>query len=184
MESYEKVILVDPDYELVQDIINIRTNINTTNTFLDYGEDSEYKHEIDDVREEIANYKESKNKIWKIIQVKNENDGTIRSIGFVLFYLNRLQRRKHVAEFSIGIIKGEQGNRFGDAAIDEAIKLARATGEIKIIKLTVDTTNQKAISLYWRKGFVVCGCLKKSKYVKLDNGKFEYRDEFIMALEL
>lgn len=184
MENDVQIELIDPSIDMVEDIIAIRKNINTSNTFLDYDDESEYETRTDEVKKEVESYKKGNNKIWKIIQVKNITDKTTKNVGFVLFYLSRLKRRKHVAEFSIGIIAGESGNGYGRKSIDNAIKLAKDKG-IKIIKLTVDTKNQRAISLYKSKGFAICGCIKNSKYVYIKNQDiYEFRDEYIMTLDI
>lgn len=181
MKNNEQIELVDPSFEMIEDIINIRKDINTSNTFMDYEDKSEYEKGTDEVKKEIENCKNGK--IWKIIQVKNNTDKTPKNIGFVLFYLNRLKRRKHIAEFSIGIIKDESGKGYGSKSIDKAIELAK-DNDIKIIKLTVDTKNQRAISLYMSKGFIICGCIKNSKYVCIKEDTYEFRDEYIMTLTI
>lgn len=178
MEWYENIELVQPNEGMVDDIIKIRSNINTANDYLDYDNESEYKTMPLEILNEIAENETSKSKIWKIIQVNNGKDNTTKNIGFVLLYLSRLKRRCHVAEFSIGIIDDECHHGYGKEAINKAINLAK-DNKIKVIKLTVDTRNKRAISLYMSVGFVICGFIKNSKFVK-----GEYRDEYLMTLTI
>lgn len=55
MENDVQIELIDPSIDLVEDIISIKKNINTSNTFVDYDGESEYETQTDEVKKEVEN---------------------------------------------------------------------------------------------------------------------------------
>ena len=71
------------------------------------------------------------------------------------------------------------GHGIGSLMLDTLIDWARGTGIVKKINLRVRTDNQRAISLYARKGFANEGTIRKE--MLLDG---RYFDHHWMGLEL
>jgi RimJ/RimL family protein N-acetyltransferase len=85
-----------------------------------------------------------------------EVDGRI--VGFTRCVGNKLSRFKHKAEFGICILNEYQGYRIGRILLEHIINWADEIG-IQKINLTVLETNEKAIRLYEKFGFVKEGLL-------------------------
>ena len=80
-----------------------------------------------------------------------------------------LKRSAHKAEFGLAVLKAFWGYGIGGNLLKETVLWADETGIMKIT-LNVMDTNDKAIYLYKKMGFVSEGILKKDK--QLSDGKF------------
>jgi RimJ/RimL family protein N-acetyltransferase len=88
-------------------------------------------------------------------------------------------RRRHIAEFGMGVEAAYWGQGIGGALLDAAIAWARAGGRLTKINLRVRTDNARAIALYVSRGFVMEGTLSRDLRV---NGV--YFDNHCMGLAL
>ncbi len=95
-------------------------------------------------------------------------------------FLEPLHRNaiSHVADLTMAIHPGWQGKGIGTQLLQALIKQAKASGHIEKIALHVRATNERAIALYTKAGFIQEGRLKK--HVKIN--ATEYIDDILMAL--
>ena len=92
-----------------------------------------------------------------------------RIIGFSRCAGNNLKRTSHKVEFGVCVLKEFWGYGIGQNLLKESIYWADST-EIKKMNLSVLETNEKAIKLYEKYGFVIEGTLKHDKL--LSDGKY------------
>ena len=104
-------------------------------------------------------------------------DGSI--VGCLNFSSGGRKRLRHRGSFGVSVRKHEWGNGIGSILLDTLIEWARYGGLIKKINLQVLTHNERAISLYRRRGFVLEGTITKDLCV---DGV--YYDSHCMGLEL
>lgn len=86
-------------------------------------------------------------------------------------------RRKHAANFGMGVSEAYQGKGVGSALLKAIIDLAFNWLAVTRIELEVYTDNQSAIALYQKMGFVIEGTAKQ--YALKDG---QYVDTHFMAL--
>jgi RimJ/RimL family protein N-acetyltransferase len=99
-----------------------------------------------------------------------------RLVGFSRCEGSDLRRLAHKVEFGIGVLKDYWGYGMGKNLLRESLVWADSTG-IKKVTLNVLETNDRAIALYRRLGFVQEGILKNDK--RLSDGK--YYDTIVMG---
>lgn len=75
-------------------------------------------------------------------------------VGHLGMILNRAPRRKHVGTFGICVHPDAQGKGVGRALMCEMLNMADNWLNIVRLELTVASTNDKAIALYEKTGFV------------------------------
>jgi len=92
-----------------------------------------------------------------------------RIVGFSRCEGSPLKRLAHKVTFGVGVSKEFWGYGIGKALLQESIDWADANG-IRKIALEVLETNEKAIQLYKKMGFLVEGILKNDKC--LADGRF------------
>ena len=88
-------------------------------------------------------------------------------------------RISHNSSLSISVKKEYWGIGIGTLMLSEVIKFAKSTKIISNIHLTVNSTNDRAISLYKKFGFEIIG--EHKNYTKIDN---HYYNEKLMDLSL
>ncbi|MFQ3543848.1 GNAT family N-acetyltransferase [Halobacillus rhizosphaerae] len=103
------------------------------------------------------------NNLFLVSEVNGEIVGYSRCEGKVL------KRSAHKAEFGLAILKAFWGLGIGGNLLRETVHWADEAG-IKKVTLNVMETNDKAINLYKKFGFVIEGILKKDK--QLSDGEF------------
>ncbi len=106
--------------------------------------------EVFDVASErnlIRIYRSSYNRLYLIAFYSTQVIGTLKLAG------NRRKRVAHVAELSIAVKKDFWGLGVGSILMQEAIEWAKEH-EIKRIELTVVDSNERAIKLYKKFGFI------------------------------
>lgn len=112
----------------------------------------------------------------KGIYLVAENDGEI--VGHAFLEPLHLKSVCHVAELSICVHSGWQEKGIGTALMEELIAWAKQSTMIEKIELNVRVSNNRAIALYKKMGFVEEGRLKNR--IKTSQGS--YIDDVLMAL--
>lgn len=125
-----------------------------------------------DIESWIVSHNNNKNEVLYLIETVEES----KVIGHVGLYEIDFRTRK--AEFAI-LIAGEtnQGKGYGSLCINFMIDYAFNELNIRKITLSLLSENERAKSIYKKKGFIQEGYLKEDQY---KNGK--YRDIILMAL--
>ncbi len=83
---------------------------------------------------------------------------------------------RHVGQLGMGVLPQCRGQGVGKALMEKTLAAAKADG-IEKVELEVHASNQAAIALYERRGFIKEGCLCKAR--KIDGS---YDDEILMGL--
>ena len=107
-----------------------------------------------------------------------EPDGRVVGDATVHFYPS--EGRKHIGAFGIFIHDDYQGRGLGSQLTRLMIEIGRLKGLHKMI-LEVFTTNERAIHVYEKCGYVVEGCMKKEIWHYLIK---EFKDVYRMAFYL
>ncbi len=126
----------------------------------------------DEFRTTILKSTQPKSVIYLVAECKEELVGHA--------FLEPLHRSviSHVADLTMAIHPGWQGKGIGTQLLQALIKQAKVSGNIEKIALHVRATNERAIALYTKAGFIQEGQLKK--HVKIN--ATEYIDDVLMAL--
>lgn len=99
-----------------------------------------------------------------------------RLAGYLSVRGGSLRRNKHSAYIVIGILADYQGMGIGSGLFREMESWAKAGVGIVRLELTVMTHNDRAVSLYTKRGFEIEGIKKKSLMVSGD-----WVDEYYMS---
>lgn len=102
-----------------------------------------------------------------------------RIVGCAHAERGTLARTKHAARIGIALDKSCWGQGLGRAILESLLSWLRDLG-VEKVDLTVDTQNQRAISLYMRLGFSISGHDRHER--KMADGT--YRDAYAMTLLL
>lgn len=86
------------------------------------------------------------------VELVAERDGKV--VGHLGMILNRAPRRKHVATFGICVHPDAQGTGVGRDLMSEMLNMADNWLNIIRLELSVASTNDRAITLYQKMGFV------------------------------
>ncbi|MED3985771.1 GNAT family N-acetyltransferase [Peribacillus simplex] len=97
-------------------------------------------------------------------------------IGWIGFQSENRKRMSHKGSFGMMIRKNYRGKGIGKELIEALLEWAEANPFIEKVSLGVFSTNQRAISLYKKMGFVEEG--RKIKEFKMSES--EYVDDIIM----
>lgn len=97
-------------------------------------------------------------------------------VGEIDITIKNFARIKHNGMLTIGILPEYQNQGLGSLFMDQALKFAHER-ELRRIELSVFASNQPALALYKKYGFVVEGLRKN--FLRRDDGSFE--DDVIMA---
>ena len=116
----------------------------------------------------------SKSETGKYIVI--ESNGAI--VGHGLLDPFKLEVTAHAVDLTIAIHEGHQGKGLGKALLSHLIDWAKSNPRIEKIMLHVRSSNESAISLYEKMGFIVEGV--RVKQIKL--GPNSYLDNIAMAL--
>lgn len=104
-------------------------------------------------------------------------DGQI--VGSLNFSGGKRPRTRHTGELGMSVRKSFWSLGIGSKLMDALIAWARESSVVTKLNLRVRTDNDRAISLYLRKGFIVEGTIRRDFHV---NGK--YFDHYWMGLEV
>ena len=97
-------------------------------------------------------------------------------VGWCDIVRKSMEGFRHAGRMGMGLLPGYRGAGLGRQLLTETLDAARAIG-IERVELEVFASNESAIALYKKMGFVVEGIKKRAR--KLDG---EYDDDLIMAL--
>lgn len=100
-------------------------------------------------------------------------------VGVLTFAAGTRSRTQHVGNFGTSVLKKHWGQGIGARLLDVLIDWAKNGQVIKKINLTVRVDNQRAIALYFKKGFEIEGMLKNEMYIA-----GQYYDLYSMGLML
>ena len=114
----------------------------------------------------------------KGIYLVAEREGKI--VGHAFLEPLHLKSICHVAQLSIGVHHGWQEKGIGTALMEELIAWAKQATSIEKIELNVRASNNRAIALYMKMGFVEEGRLKNR--IKVNEN--HYIDDVLMALDI
>ncbi len=89
-------------------------------------------------------------------------------IGTLSLFGGPYRRTSHVAALGMGVLRSWWGHGVGSAMMEEALQWARTNPLVEKLNLQVYHTNERALALYRKFGFVQEGCLRKD--VRLDDG--------------
>lgn len=99
-----------------------------------------------------------------------------RIVGSVTFLFSERIKTKHIAQiFGVYVVPDFRGRGVGRMLLEKALDLIRKNGEVVKVRLTVNTKQIPALTLYKSLGFSVVGELKKELKIG-DN----FHDELIM----
>ncbi|WP_349730236.1 GNAT family N-acetyltransferase [Peribacillus frigoritolerans] len=133
------------------------------------------------VSEEFNNTPEQQ-RDWIRTLLENERETIIVAeingevIGWIVFQSENRKRMSHKGSFGMMIRKNYRGKGMGKELLKALLEWAEANPFIEKVSLGVFSTNQRAISLYKKMGFVEEG--RKIKEFKMSER--EYVDDIIM----
>ena len=99
-------------------------------------------------------------------------------VGWCDIVRRSMEGFRHAGRMGMGVVPDYRGSGIGRLLLTETLEAARSIG-IERVELEVFASNEVAIALYRKLGFVVEGIKKRAR--KLDG---EYDDDLIMALFL
>ena len=121
---------------------------------------------------------------WDVIigEIKKRNSLIIvaqindRVVGMAHLAKGKLPKNRHVGFLGISILKDFRGNGIGSAMMDYMMEWASTQEGLEKISLTVFSTNNVAINLYKKFGFITEGRMKR--HFKIEG---KYIDDVAMA---
>jgi RimJ/RimL family protein N-acetyltransferase len=146
--------------------------VSAESPYLTFGPD-EFEFTEAEERAFIADSQAAQNRLFIL--------GSVGSsiVGLLNFSGGRRPRIRHCGEFGISVRKAWWGQGVGSLMLDALIAWARETGLVTKINLRVRTDNERAISLYGRKGFVREGTVSRDMQIA-----GTYFDNYMMGLRL
>ncbi|HHX11771.1 MAG TPA: GNAT family N-acetyltransferase [Clostridiales bacterium] len=172
LKSGETLILRQPIEEDAMNMIEYLNIVGGESDNLLFGKD-EFRLSVEQEKEYIKKIHQDPNMLMLLGIINNTvvSIAEIRSLG--------RKRIAHNSEVAISVIKEYWGIGVGSAVMEELISFAKEHEVIKNISLSVKASNERAIKLYERFGFLQVGSHKD--YFNI-NG--EYDDDYIMDLYL
>ena len=116
-----------------------------------------------DTKEQI-DYFLQKKFLWLVATYQEKIIGEIDIIPY------QAVKTKHVAKLTIGILPNFQSLGLGSKLMENALKWAKAN-RLERIELFVFASNEKAINLYKKFGFIIEG--ERKNFIKLANNAYE-----------
>jgi RimJ/RimL family protein N-acetyltransferase len=155
-----------------RDVLDYIQDISGESDFLSFGPG---EFELSEAEEEdfLRRCRDSDNQLYIVGLIAD------RIVSTLVFSAGRRPRVRHSGEFSMSVRQPYWGLGIGSLMLDTLVEWARATRIVTKIDLRVRTDNQRAITLYKRKGFVIEGTIRRAIF--LDG---EYFDHNWMGLEL
>jgi RimJ/RimL family protein N-acetyltransferase len=146
--------------------------ISNESDFLSFGP-GEFGFSEDQERQLIQQYHAASNQLFIAGCLGDE------CVSLLSFTGGNRPRNRHTGEFGMSVRKDHWRLGIGSAMLDSLIDWARGTEVVRKLNLRVRTDNDRAISLYKRKGFVTEGTIRKDVLLQ---GRFF--DHYWMGLEL
>lgn len=167
----KKVLLRALKKSDVDELMRFINALVDEDTFIVVRDKVNRKEEVGYVKEKIKMIREKK-EICIVAEYEGKiiaNSGITRQIG----------RNSHIGQLEISVAKGFRNEGLGKVMLEELIKRAKEYLGLRLLYLTVNEVNERAIYLYKKLGFVECGRIPKGVFYK---GK--YVDHVYMYLEL
>jgi RimJ/RimL family protein N-acetyltransferase len=133
----------------------------------------EYTITVENEKKWINDFNQNPNSLVLVAEFNNQ------IIGLLFFISNHKRKNAHTGEFGVNVHPNFQGIGIGRALIEALLIWARANKQIEKVYLTVFHTNEQAIHLYKKLGFIEEG--RHVKAVKQLTG--EYADVLQMYVE-
>tara|TARA_Y100001935_G_C17296656_1_gene506502 strand:- start:588 stop:1145 length:558 start_codon:yes stop_codon:yes gene_type:complete len=169
-EGLEYVIR-NPIIEDAKGILALANSVSKESEF-QVSEPDEFKMTISEEKKWIERMNVSE---WNLVLVA-EFQGKI--IGLLDFHCNSKQRRlSHTGGFGISVLKEHRNQKIGSMLIETLLEWARGVRQIEKVTLAVLASNDRAIYLYKKLGFLEEG--RRIKAIKL--GPDQYVDDILMA---
>jgi RimJ/RimL family protein N-acetyltransferase len=124
----------------------------------------EYTITVENEKKWIAGLNDNPNSLLLIAEMTN------RIIGFLFFIPNPKKKISHTGEFGVSVHPKYQGLGIGQFLIETLLTWARQNGQIEKLFLQVFATNDNAIKLYEKLGFIEEG--RHIKAIKQLDGKY------------
>jgi len=118
-------------------------------------EPGEFSMSVEDEQKFLTAARDSEYKLFLVAQVQDE------IIASCAVFIDSRKRFRHKAGLAIAVQKAYWSMGIGRKMMNTVITWCRGKGLVKI-ELTVDTENQRALSLYTSLGFEIEGTLRKS----------------------
>lgn len=134
----------------------------------------EYTITVENERKWIENLNENPNALLLVAEMT----GSI--VGMIFFVPNSKRKNSHTGEFGINVHPTYQGLGIGKALIENLLKWIKQNRQIEKLYLQVFATNERAIKLYEKFGFIEEG--RHIKAIKQFDGN--YVDNIQMYIEL
>ena len=129
----------------------------------------EFQISVEDEKKWIAAKLENERETFLVAEVEGE------IIGMLVFQSPTRIRLSHTGTFGMMVDKRYRGQGIGMALIEELLTWAKQNLHIQKVSLGVFSTNESAIALYKKMGFIEEG--RKVKEYKVNNG---YVDDILM----
>jgi RimJ/RimL family protein N-acetyltransferase len=168
----QKMIIRKPDSSDAEKMIEYLNIVGGESDNLLFGKD-EFRLTVEQEIEHIKNMNQNTNGLM-IIGCIGEKIASIAQISG-----EGRKRIAHNSEVAISVKKEYWGNGIGSAMMSALIHFAKETDKIKNISLGVKASNNTAMKLYEKMGFVKIGVHKNFFYI---DGNFD--DEILMDLSI
>jgi RimJ/RimL family protein N-acetyltransferase len=154
------------------DIVEYCNIVGGETDFLSYGS-NEYAHNIEEQRQIIHEYNDSRNRLFIVAEV----DGKI--CGILTFWGNNRRRLEHWGELGISVLKAYWNKGAGSFMMKYLLKWANDGRTVKKLDLLVREDNIPAIELYRKMGFEIEGKVTKAMKIAGRYYDFLYMGKFI-----
>lgn len=133
-------------------------------------EPGEFDKTVEQERQWIADHRDPSGNLCLLAEVA----GTV--VGIVSFEVRRHRRVSHVGGLGISVRKGWRGCGIGSALLKACLDWAQREPQIEKVGLAVFSSNEAAINLYRKFGFVEEG----RRYHEMKLGPGKYVDDVLM----
>lgn len=137
-------------------------------------QESEFTFTVEQQASMIKSHADDPNHLILVCEI----DGKV--VGQLDFTNGHKKRIAHTGDFGIGVHKDHRGMGLGSLLLEGLIKWANANSTIEKINLSVHHTNDRAIAMYEKFGFIKEGI--RTKDLKYSDS--EYVDTVLMGLQL
>lgn len=139
-------------------VLNYINLVSAESDFLGFGA-GEFELTETEEREVLQRFLDADTQLYLVGIIATEIVAVLNFSG------GRRSRVRHVGEFGMSVQKKYWGNGIGGLLLNRLLEWAKETNIITKINLRVRTDNQRAITLYQNKGFVIEGTIINDLYV-------------------